>query len=84
VVREALSNASRHGHASSARVSLVGERGVAVLEITDDGDGFAVDAVPPGGHGLANFRLRAGRLGGEAVVTSAPGCGTTVRLSLPL
>jgi PAS domain S-box-containing protein len=84
VVREALSNASRHGGAATARVSLRREAGRAVLEVADDGCGFDVERATRPGHGLENFRWRAERLSGEVVVTSTPGGGTTVRLSLPV
>jgi signal transduction histidine kinase len=65
-------------------VTLRAEGGRAVLEITDDGSGFDVERPAHRGHGLENFRWRAERLAGEVAVTSTPGRGTTVRLSVPL
>jgi two-component system, NarL family, sensor histidine kinase DevS len=84
VAREALSNASRHGRAANARVSLRGDGGRAFLKIEDDGSGFDVARARGAGHGLENFRWRAQRMAGEIEVTSRPGAGTTVRLTLPI
>jgi signal transduction histidine kinase len=38
----------------------------------------------PTGFGLAGMAERAELLGGELELISAPGCGTTVRLVIPL
>jgi signal transduction histidine kinase len=53
-----------------------------VLEISDSGRGFDVSA-PQHGLGLASMRERAGSVGGALTVTSAPGTGTKVRLTVP-
>lgn len=42
LTREALSNVSRHAQATSCRVSLYRQDGVALLEIDDDGVGFVL------------------------------------------
>jgi signal transduction histidine kinase len=86
IVREALWNAGRHGHAQEVVVELAGGH-PCVLRIVDDGVGF--DAVATAnangrrGHGLVSMRERAERLGGDLVVTSAPGEGTTLEVRLP-
>jgi signal transduction histidine kinase len=67
-------------------VELVRERSD-VLRIVDDGVGFDPAAYANGngrkGHGLVSMRERAERLGGEFVLTSAPGRGTTIEIQLP-
>jgi signal transduction histidine kinase len=56
-----------------------------ILEVADDGHGFTPDAPDaPGGLGLASMRGRAAAAGGTLTIRSAPGRGTTVRLSVPL
>ncbi len=82
LAREALSNVSRHGKATTCRVSL--RRGAAgiVLEIDDDGRGFDVDTTT-WGMGLRNLRDRAESLGGKLEIESTPGDGTTVRATFP-
>jgi signal transduction histidine kinase len=84
MTREALSNAARHGRASSATVSLSADARDVILAVADDGVGFDPGAVPTLGHlGLANMRDRATRLGGSAVVDSRPGAGTRIIVRLP-
>jgi signal transduction histidine kinase len=84
--REALSNVGRHAAAQTCRVSLRRQGGTTVLlEIDDDGTGFDVAAAGAGGGmGLGNLRSRAASIGGAVEITSVPGEGTTVRISLPL
>jgi signal transduction histidine kinase len=51
------------------------------LTVTDDGQGFDVDAaLAEDRFGLRGMRERAELVGGALEVTSAPGAGTTVRL----
>ncbi len=81
VAQEALHNALRHARAREVRVSLrkVGRK--MVLEVADDGRGFAPQA-PSAGLGLASMRERAAAVGGSLVIRS--GTGTKVRMSVPL
>ena len=87
ITQEALANVFRHAEAQSieARLSFNGER--LSLEIRDDGQGFDIE--PAGnvaslGRGLRNIQQRASEAGGDAQVLSAPGRGTTVRVTMPL
>jgi signal transduction histidine kinase len=82
LTREALSNVSRHASARRCWVSLKRAGARAVLSVRDDGAGFDVPGAPRG-QGLNNLQARAKALGGSARVTSAPGKGTTVRVSIP-
>ena len=85
IVREAITNAVRHGRAGRIGVSLSRSDGVR-LAIVDDGCGF--DAAtrprhPDAGFGLLSMGERAEALGGTLDVASAPGCGTTIEVVLP-
>jgi len=94
VAQEALHNALRHAAASSVTISLsrapAGPRGKragrgagrVVLEVADDGRGFAADG-PSAGLGLASMRGRAEAVCGFLTVESAPGQGTRIRVSVP-
>jgi signal transduction histidine kinase len=86
LVREALSNVSRHAGAATCRVSLHRQQdGDAVrLEVDDDGRGFDPASVGGAGRGLGNLRARAARLGGRTEIASVPGEGTTVRVAIPV
>ena len=53
------------------------------LEVTDDGVGFD-PGQPGGGYGLPGMRARAEEAGGRLEVRSSPGCGTTVRVVVPV
>ncbi len=84
IVKEALTNVARHSHCRRASVIIL--RGVReiVIEIADDGVGFATsDAEASGGHGLANMRERARSLRGEIEIDSGPAAGTRVRVRIP-
>jgi signal transduction histidine kinase len=80
IIREAVSNALRHGHAERVVVSLRMENGQGLLTVHDDGSGFDPSATGIGGHGLKHLRQRAKDLGGECLVDSRPGGPTTLRV----
>ena len=81
VAQEALNNALRHAGASGVKVSLAQTPRQVVLEVSDDGHGFASDT-PSGGLGLASMRERAATAGGKLAVRSTPR-GTTVTMTVP-
>ena len=83
ILREAVSNGLRHGHARN--ISLLAGRSdrEIALAVQDDGEGFAGSGGSTG-HGLANMQARAAVLGGSLRVESSPGKGTRVLLSLPV
>ncbi len=82
ILQEALANVMKHSGATRAVVRLGAAGGALELRIEDNGRGFAAGA-PPRGHGLANMRGRAERLGGECAITS-DGFGTVVSVRLPV
>lgn len=85
IVQEALSNIRKH--AAASRVSLICRQLDAdlVLEIHDDGRGFAPEDEPVASqHGLRGMRERADLIGADFQVISQPHQGTTVRVLLPL
>jgi signal transduction histidine kinase len=83
VVREAITNAARHGRAGSIRVTLANGHGLR-LRIADDGIGFDPVAVKerPGAFGLTSMRERVQALGGEFRLFSQPGAGTSIDVVL--
>lgn len=84
VVQEAVVNAVKHARPSRVvvRVRDAGG-GRAVLSICDDGAGFdPARAAERHGMGLDLMRERVTELGGELLIESAPGEGTTVRITL--
>lgn len=84
VTREALSNIARHASASRARVAVAAGTDRLRLEIHDDGIGFDAAARVEGGHhGLANMQARTRAAGGTFAVTSTPGEGTRIIITIP-
>jgi signal transduction histidine kinase len=81
VISEALTNATRHGHASAMSIVLEERDGCLHLSIRDDGAG---GADPARGSGLIGLRDRAEALGGSLEVSSPPGEGTLILAQLPL
>jgi two-component system sensor histidine kinase UhpB len=83
VAQEALNNAARHSGAARVEVRLRRvEDGDVVLEVADDGRGFAFDE-SESGLGIGGMRERALLVGAELTIESRPGAGTTVRLDVP-
>ncbi|HST47522.1 DUF4118 domain-containing protein [Jatrophihabitans sp.] len=81
VVAEALTNAAKHAGASLIRVTGAARDGVLRVSVRDDGRG---GASPARGSGLVGITDRVEALGGELVLRSPPGSGTSVELTLPL
>lgn len=85
IAQEAFSNAVRHGHPRTVVVSLTLEGNNLVMEIGDDGSGFAAgNKNSKLSFGLIGMRERAEAIGGDVSIRSAPGAGTRVRVTIPL
>jgi signal transduction histidine kinase len=84
IAQEALTNVRKHARAHEVQVSLRRHGPNLVLQIRDDGRGFAARARPPGdGHGLIGMRERAKLLDGRLLVSSAPSRGTRILARIP-
>ncbi len=90
IIEEAVNNARKHASAAHIWVRLRSfEKGIALLEIEDDGVGFDVEAVNQsydqrGSLGMINLRERTELVNGLLNVDSAPGNGTRVQVYIPL
>ncbi len=82
--KESLQNIARHAQASKVEIAIIlSDDGKQLrLEVKDNGQGFD-QGDPEGGIGLQNFKKRARDLGGDLVVASEPGKGTSVSLAIP-
>jgi signal transduction histidine kinase len=81
VVSEALTNATKHAHASVVNVELDTHDTILQLAIRDDGIG---GADLNHGSGLIGLRDRIEALGGSLQVTSPTGEGTALLIQIPL
>ncbi len=80
----ALSNVVRHASGAGATLRLSRDAIGVVVEVADDGPGFDLATVPPHRYGLReSIRGRMATVGGRAVVHSAVGAGTRIRLEWP-
>jgi two-component system nitrate/nitrite sensor histidine kinase NarX len=85
IVQEALSNVRKHADAGSVTVRLE-DRNDFTLSISDDGAGFDPAELDSKGDvhiGIHIMRERAQRIEAALAVTSAPGAGTCITLTLP-
>jgi signal transduction histidine kinase len=83
VVREAVTNATRHGGASRVHVEFTNGE-VLRLTVRDDGRGFDPTAVAgdPDGFGLTTMAERVHAMGGELRVSSRPAAGTEIEVTI--
>jgi two-component system NarL family sensor kinase len=80
IVCEAITNVSKHAHATECRVRLTFNDEMQI-DIQDNGIGFQ-----PGMHrgvGMFSMRERALELGGTFSVNSNPGSGVHIKVHLP-
>ncbi len=90
-VRELLMNAWKHAQTGTAEITMDMEDSRLRIDVRDHGQGFNVAAAEtPRATGLAakfglfSIQERMKALGGSFTIESAPGQGTTARLTLPL
>ncbi|MDT7625011.1 MAG: hypothetical protein QOF99_5912 [Pseudonocardiales bacterium] len=81
VASEAVTNTTKHAHASAAHVTVEQRDTLLHLSIRDDGVG---GADPTRGTGLIGLRDRVQALGGSIEVSSPTGAGTAILVELPL
>jgi signal transduction histidine kinase len=89
---EALNNVLKHSAATKVKVEMTISADECEVKITDNGKGFEVPVssgnLPPhagrGGNGLKNMHQRLMDIGGECLVASRPGNGTTVTMRICL
>lgn len=87
--QEALANARRHARATRVDLTLSYAGDLLLLDVQDDGIGFDSSerergSNEDGGFGLRSMRERVEALGGELLIESETGAGTTLAAQLPL
>ncbi len=83
--QEALTNVSKHSGAKRVDIELSLDSGVLTLEIHDNGRGIApADLSKERSFGIRGLHERAATVGGWVDLSSAPGEGTSLILTVPL
>lgn len=87
IAREALNNVRKHARARAVVLRLAFTGDAVTLTVRDDGAGFDPAAATAGERagrfGLVGMRERARLLGGSLAITSAPGAGAELAVTLP-
>jgi len=85
VFQETLTNVSKHARATQVNVKLSADRGCVTLSVCDNGCGMTSAAQrKPRSFGLRGIFERVDFLGGSVNIDSAPGCGMSLSVTLPL
>ena len=87
IAQEAVTNAVRHAHARMINIEVHFERRSVELLVRDDGCGFTADNpawAVESHYGLIGMRERAAQLKGRFQVSSAPGAGARISVSVPV
>jgi signal transduction histidine kinase len=84
VMREAITNAGRHGEANEVWVILRADRRGLSMRVADNGRGFDPHGPRrPDSMGLESMGERIEALSGHLRIDSAPGTGTRIEINLP-
>ncbi|WP_461070382.1 sensor histidine kinase [Spirosoma horti] len=83
ISKEAVNNLVKHAQATQASLKISLEHQRLYLEVCDNGVGFDPNAETER-NGVRNMQTRAKNLHGELAITSAPGQGTSLKLSFPV
>ena len=89
IFQESLTNIGRHAQATHISVDIEQQEGDVTFVIKDNGKGYDPQAVVDGedgpkGIGLATMYQRTRIAGGRLEITSRPGAGTQITLTIPL
>lgn len=84
IVQEGLTNVARHSGATACEVDVRLEAGLLIIDVVDDGSGLDQARARTDGLGLIGIRERIAELGGQFMLTSAPGAGTRLHAELPI
>jgi signal transduction histidine kinase len=84
-LRATFENVLRHSGGSTANVEIMYTDTDVTFMVSDEGEGFDLDAVDPSRLGIRDSIIgRMEAAGGTARIWSSPGAGTTVLLSVPV
>lgn len=83
LVQEAITNITKYARAQQVWIELGPADGKARIRVRDDGAGFDPATIPRSAYGLLGMRHRVASQGGSFRLSSSPGQGTTIEVTLP-
>lgn len=83
LVQESITNITKYARAKNVWISLKPHNGRVEIVVRDDGVGFDTTVQPRSAYGLVGMRFRVEAEGGTLNITSAPGQGTQILVTLP-
>lgn len=85
VFQETLNNIMKHAAAKQVKIRILKTGECVYLDVSDDGKGFdKTSRNKPHSFGLRGIQERIKHLGGDVGITSEPGKGTQIAVSVPL
>jgi anti-sigma regulatory factor (Ser/Thr protein kinase) len=84
ICKEAINNIYKYSGATVATVKFAKDNNYLALTITDNGQGFNINAKSTSGNGLTNIKSRAVEIGGEVMINSEAQKGTQLFLRLKI
>jgi PAS domain S-box-containing protein len=84
IAQEGVSNAVKHGSATSVSVHLASTDKHIRLRIVDNGTGFSKDWDTDGGLGVRIMQFRARLIGGNLEISDVPDKGATITCTIPI
>src|SRR3954447_887291 len=84
IALEAVHNAVKHADAASIHVVVTDIDDAVAITVTDNVCGFDPTPPRPGHLGLTSMRERAGQIGADLQISTSPGSGSAIRLTVPV
>lgn len=84
ITQEALTNISKHAHATNVQVSISATLDLVRLVVEDNGRGFQPTAKTHDSFGLQGMRERVAAVGGVLHLQTEPGAGCRIVVQIPL
>jgi len=83
ILKEAINNLIKYSDCSAVSIDAEYTGGKLNVKVKDDGKGFDMNKIQPG-NGLYNMKKRAVAMRGKLIITTSPGNGTEVCLSVQI
>ena len=84
VTCELINNSLKHAEATEIAVSLIQDKGMLIIDYSDNGKGFTYNDGESSGMGLSNIRSRISSLNGKFDIVSSEGCGMKAKVAVSL